>query len=131
MSAHFSVYEFACSDKSDTVLVDSHLIEVLEQIRAHFGAPVHINSGYRTLAYNISIGEALVASIALVQPLISGLRVLTQFGSHCMYLPYPTLPRVVVLDIIAVLCLRADLFMLMCAPHAAAGSVNPARNISA
>ena len=56
MSAHFSVYEFACSDKSDTVLVDSQLIEVLEQIRAHFGAPVHINSGYRTPAYNISIG---------------------------------------------------------------------------
>ena len=56
VSAHFSVYEFACSDKSDTVLVDSQLIEVLEQIRAHFGAPVHINSGYRTPAYNISIG---------------------------------------------------------------------------
>ena len=56
VSAHFSVYEFACSDKSDTVLVDSHLIEVLEQIRVHFGAPVHINSGYRTPAYNISIG---------------------------------------------------------------------------
>lgn len=56
VSAHFSVYEFACSDKNDTVLVDSQLIEVLEQIRAHFGAPVHINSGYRTPAYNISIG---------------------------------------------------------------------------
>lgn len=56
VSAHFSVYEFACSDKSDTVLIDSQLIEVLEQIRAHFGAPVHINSGYRTPAYNISIG---------------------------------------------------------------------------
>ena len=34
VSAHFSVYEFACSDKSDMVLVDTSLIEVLEQIRA-------------------------------------------------------------------------------------------------
>ena len=56
VSAHFSVYEFACSDKSDTVLIDSQLIEVLEQIREHFGKAVHINSGYRTPAYNISIG---------------------------------------------------------------------------
>lgn len=56
VSAHFSVYEFACSDKSDTVLVDTSLIEVLEQIRSHFGKPVKINSAYRTPAYNISIG---------------------------------------------------------------------------
>ena len=56
ISAHFSVYEFACSDHSDTVLVDSQLIEVLEQIRAHFGKAVHINSAYRTPTYNISIG---------------------------------------------------------------------------
>ena len=56
ISAHFSVYEFACSDHSDTVLVDVALIEVLEQIRAHFGKAVHINSAYRTPAYNISIG---------------------------------------------------------------------------
>lgn len=56
VSAHFSVYEFACSDKSDTVLVDTLLIEVLEQIRSHFGKPVKINSAYRTPAYNISIG---------------------------------------------------------------------------
>ena len=56
VSAHFSVYEFACSDKSDTVLIDSELVEVLEQVRTHFGKAVHINSAYRTPAYNISIG---------------------------------------------------------------------------
>lgn len=56
VSAHFSVYEFACSDKSDTVLISTELIEVLEQIRTHFGKPVKINSAYRTPAYNISIG---------------------------------------------------------------------------
>ena len=56
MSAHFSVYEFACSDHSDTVLIDTELVYILEQVRAHFGKPVHINSGYRSPSYNISIG---------------------------------------------------------------------------
>ena len=56
VSEHFSVYEFACSDKSDTVLIDSQLVEVLEQVRQHFGQAVIINSAYRTSSYNISIG---------------------------------------------------------------------------
>ena len=56
ISEHFCVYEFACSDKSDKVLVDTELVNTLEQIRAHFGKPVHINSAYRTPAYNISVG---------------------------------------------------------------------------
>ena len=56
VSAHFSVYEFACSDHSDTVLIDTELVYILEQVRAHFGKPVHINSGYRSPSYNISIG---------------------------------------------------------------------------
>ncbi len=56
VSEHFSVYEFACSDKSDTVLIDSQLVEVLEQVRQHFGQAVIINSAYRTSSYNVSIG---------------------------------------------------------------------------
>lgn len=56
VSAHFSVYEFACSDHSDIVLIDTELVYILEQVRAHFGKPVHINSGYRSPSYNISIG---------------------------------------------------------------------------
>lgn len=56
VSDHFSVYEFACSDKSDTVLIDSELVNILEQVRTYFGKAVHINSAYRTPAYNISIG---------------------------------------------------------------------------
>lgn len=56
VSGHFSVYEFACNDKSDKVLIDTELISILEQVRAHFGKPVNINSAYRTPAYNISIG---------------------------------------------------------------------------
>lgn len=56
LSGHFSVYEFACNDKSDKVLIDTELVSILEQVRAHFGKPVNINSAYRTPAYNISIG---------------------------------------------------------------------------
>ena len=56
VSGHFSVYEFACGDNSDKVLIDTELVSILEQVRAHFNKPVIINSAYRTPAYNISIG---------------------------------------------------------------------------
>lgn len=52
---HFRVYEFACSDGSDVVFVSQALADILENIRMHFGKPVHINSGYRTVSYNASI----------------------------------------------------------------------------
>ena len=52
LSAHFKVGEFACGDGSDAVLVAPRLVMVLETIRAHFGAPVVIHSGYRTPQYN-------------------------------------------------------------------------------
>ena len=41
---HFRVYEFACSDGSDVVFVSQALADILENIRVHFGKPVHINS---------------------------------------------------------------------------------------
>lgn len=56
LSAHFKVREFACGDGSDAVLVAPRLVMVLETIRAHFGAPVTINSGYRTPQYNSKVG---------------------------------------------------------------------------
>lgn len=56
VSENFSVYEFSCNDKSDTVLIDTDLVEVLQKIRDHFGKAVKINSAYRTPAYNITIG---------------------------------------------------------------------------
>lgn len=56
LSKNFSVYEFACNDKSDTVLIDTELVEVLQNVRDHFGKAVKINSAYRTPAYNITIG---------------------------------------------------------------------------
>lgn len=56
LSTHFKVREFACSDGSDAVLVAPRLVMVLESIRAHFGAAVTINSGYRTPQYNAKVG---------------------------------------------------------------------------
>ena len=35
--------------------VDSELVQVLQAIRDHFGAPVVITSGYRTAAHNLSL----------------------------------------------------------------------------
>ena len=52
---HFRVYEFACSDGSDVVFVSQALADILENIRVHFGKPVHIHSGYRTVSFNASL----------------------------------------------------------------------------
>ena len=52
LSPHFKVWEFACRDGSDTVFVSGALVEVLEKVRAHFGRPVVITSGYRTESHN-------------------------------------------------------------------------------
>lgn len=58
VSPHFKVREFQCHDRSDTVFISDALVAVLEKIRAHFGKPVHINSGYRTDAYNSRTKDA-------------------------------------------------------------------------
>lgn len=57
ISKHFKVKEFAQKDfRCDKVIVDTELIDVLEDIRAHFNKPVIITSGYRTQEYNTKIG---------------------------------------------------------------------------
>ena len=58
LSAHFKVREFACGDGSDAILVAPRLVMVLETIRAHFGAPVVIHSGYRTPQHNAKVNGA-------------------------------------------------------------------------
>ena len=58
LSPHFRVREFRCHDGSDPVFIDSALVELLEQLRAHFGKPVTITSGYRTPAHNAKAGGA-------------------------------------------------------------------------
>ena len=49
---HFRVREFKCSDGSDTIFISQALVEILEDIRCHFGKPITINSGYRTDFHN-------------------------------------------------------------------------------
>ena len=56
LSRSFRVREFACSDGSDPLFVDSALVQLLQNIRDHFGAPVVITSGYRTAEHNAAVG---------------------------------------------------------------------------
>lgn len=58
LSSNFQVKEFACKDGSDAVLVAPRLVMVLQSIRDHFGAPITINSAYRTPQYNDKVGGA-------------------------------------------------------------------------
>ena len=58
LSTNFKVKEFRCNDGSDTVLIDSGLVAILQKIRTHFGRPVTINSAYRTATYNYRVGGA-------------------------------------------------------------------------
>ena len=58
ITPHFKVREFRCYDGSDPVFVSDKLVEILQQIRDHFGRAVTINSGFRTAAKNKSVGGA-------------------------------------------------------------------------
>ena len=64
LSEHFSSYEFRCGLGSpcscQTTLIDDLLIVYLEKIRAYFGKPITITSGYRCPSYNSrpSVGGA-------------------------------------------------------------------------
>lgn len=55
---HFKLSEFQCKDKTKSLLISADLLNVLEQIRNHFDAPVTINSGYRTPSWNTKVGGA-------------------------------------------------------------------------
>lgn len=59
LSANFQRCEFKCHCRNcnyDTV--DKELIDVLEDLRSHFGKPVLITSGNRCPEYNKKIGGA-------------------------------------------------------------------------
>ncbi len=56
LSANFRVKEFACTDGSDPIFIDTDLVNVLQKIRSHFGKSVTITSAYRTPTKNKAVG---------------------------------------------------------------------------
>ena len=60
ITANFNKEEFECSDGSQMPLeVFNNIVELaenLEVLRAHFGAPIQINSAYRSPVHNRKIG---------------------------------------------------------------------------
>lgn len=58
LSEHFKVAEFACHDGSDLILISDELVDTLEAVREHYGHPVTIVSGYRSLIHNRRVSGA-------------------------------------------------------------------------
>ena len=59
IAANFLIYEFACNDGTDSILLDDNLPRVLQRIREVAGnRPVTISSAYRTPEYNKQTGGA-------------------------------------------------------------------------
>lgn len=56
ISEHFKASEFKCKDGSKEILIAQSLLDVLEEIREHFGKEVYVNSGYRTPKWNEKVG---------------------------------------------------------------------------
>ncbi len=56
LSEHFFRAEFGCRCGCGYDTVDAELLAVLEDVRNHFGSPVHINSGCRCPGHNKKIG---------------------------------------------------------------------------
>ncbi len=56
LSANFRVKEFACTDGTDPIFIDTELVNVLQKIRNHFGKSVTITSAYRTPPKNKAVG---------------------------------------------------------------------------
>lgn len=58
LSTNFKVKEFACTDGSDPIFIDSDLVNILQKIRTYFGKSVTITSAYRTPTKNKAVGGA-------------------------------------------------------------------------
>ena len=56
LSTNFKVKEFACTDGSDPIFIDTELVNVLQKIRTYFGKSVTITSAYRTPTRNKAVG---------------------------------------------------------------------------
>ena len=64
MSEHFKPKEFASKDGAPSPWpeeVDPDLYLLLEEIRADFGEPIYINSGYRSPEHNKKVGGVIMS----------------------------------------------------------------------
>lgn len=59
LSKHFNRSEFDCKcNKCTPIAVDYELVNILEDIREHFGVPVKVTSSYRCESHNKAVGGA-------------------------------------------------------------------------
>lgn len=56
LSAHFKRSEFACRCGCGFSDINLQLIDILEDVRSHFGVPVIVNSGCRCERHNHDVG---------------------------------------------------------------------------
>jgi len=54
---YFDYHEFDSPDvQGSGQLMDKELLEILDEVREHYGKPIHITSGYRTESHNAKVG---------------------------------------------------------------------------
>ena len=58
LTRNFKVREFKCQDGTDPVFIDLRLVDILQQVRDHFGKAVTITSAFRTASHNKKVGGA-------------------------------------------------------------------------
>lgn len=58
LNQYFKRKEFACKCGCGTATVDAELLEVITDVREHFGKPVIITSGHRCAKHNANVGGA-------------------------------------------------------------------------
>ena len=58
LNQYFKRKEFACRCGCGTSTVDAELLQVITDVREHFGAPVVITSGHRCTKHNANVGGA-------------------------------------------------------------------------
>jgi len=60
---YFDYHEFDSPDvQGSGQLMSKELLEILEEVREHYGRPIHITSGYRTESHNAKVGGKVDSS---------------------------------------------------------------------
>lgn len=53
---NFQPHEFRCKDGSAYMVIQTELLDALQELRGKLKRPIHINSGFRTVKYNTKVG---------------------------------------------------------------------------